>query len=146
VLEERLPNSYLPDTPQRIATDTSQKLAIRFGGTVRAYAEKGSASKLEMIPLVIAAWLRYLTAVGDDGAPMELSADPMLDEMQKTVRPEWFGKGCDRAAVEAVLKNEALFGADLVSVGLADKIAAYLDKMLAGAGAVRKVLHDAVTA
>lgn len=146
VLEERLPNSCLPDTPQRIAADTSQKLAIRFGGTVRAYAEKGSASKLEMIPLVIAAWLRYLTAVGDDGAPMELSADPMLDEMQKTVRPEWFGKGCDRAAVEAVLKNEALFGADLVSVGLADKIAAYLDKMLAGAGAVRKVLHDAVTA
>ena len=31
VLEVRLPNPYIPDTPQRIATDTSQKLAIRYG-------------------------------------------------------------------------------------------------------------------
>lgn len=27
----------MPDTPQRIATDTSQKLAIRFGETIKAY-------------------------------------------------------------------------------------------------------------
>jgi mannitol-1-phosphate/altronate dehydrogenase len=30
-LEERFPNGNLPDTPQRIATDTSQKVGIRFG-------------------------------------------------------------------------------------------------------------------
>ena len=31
VLNVRIPNPFMPDTPQRIATDTSQKLAIRFG-------------------------------------------------------------------------------------------------------------------
>ena len=33
VLKVRVPNPFMPDTPQRIATDTSQKLAIRFGET-----------------------------------------------------------------------------------------------------------------
>ena len=31
VLTKRIPNPFMPDTPQRIATDTSQKLSIRFG-------------------------------------------------------------------------------------------------------------------
>ena len=31
VLEKRLPNPFMPDTPQRIACDTSQKVPIRFG-------------------------------------------------------------------------------------------------------------------
>ncbi len=30
VLTVRVPNPFMPDTPQRIATDTSQKLAIRL--------------------------------------------------------------------------------------------------------------------
>ena len=34
VIEKRLPNPYIPDTPQRIANDTSQKLKIRFGNTI----------------------------------------------------------------------------------------------------------------
>ena len=37
VLNVRVPNPFMPDTPQRIATDTSQKLAIRFGETIKAY-------------------------------------------------------------------------------------------------------------
>lgn len=36
VLNVRIPNPFMPDTPQRIATDTSQKLAIRFGETIKA--------------------------------------------------------------------------------------------------------------
>ncbi len=31
VLELRMPNPFMPDTPQRIATNTSQKVGIRFG-------------------------------------------------------------------------------------------------------------------
>ena len=31
VVNVRIPNPFLPDSPQRIATDTSQKLSIRFG-------------------------------------------------------------------------------------------------------------------
>ena len=37
VINRRLPNPFMPDAPQRIATDTSQKLAIRFGETIKAY-------------------------------------------------------------------------------------------------------------
>lgn len=36
VLTVRIPNPFMPDTPQRIATDTSQKLPIRFGETIKA--------------------------------------------------------------------------------------------------------------
>lgn len=144
VLEERLPNSFLPDTPQRIATDTSQKLAIRFGETIKAYEAKGETEKLTLIPLVIAAWLRYLTGIDDEGNPMELSADPMLDEMKKVVKSEWFGGTSDSAAVEKVLTNSTLFGTDLKKAGLSDKIITYLDKMLAGSGAVRRTLSEAL--
>ena len=49
----------MPDTPQRIATDTSQKLAIRFGETIKAYAESDEldVASLKLIPLVFAGWL-----------------------------------------------------------------------------------------
>lgn len=30
VVEQRLPNPFMPDAPQRIATDTSQKVGIRW--------------------------------------------------------------------------------------------------------------------
>lgn len=144
VLEERLPNSNLPDTPQRIATDTSQKLAIRFGGTVSAYEKKGEAEKLELIPLVIAAWIRYLTGIDDSGESFELSPDPMIPELTKTVRPEWFGGKADTEAVRRLLTNSTLFGTDLVKAGLSDKIEAYLEKMLSGKGAVRSTLTEAL--
>ena len=34
------PNPAIPDTPQRIAADTSQKLPVRYGGTLRRYARQ----------------------------------------------------------------------------------------------------------
>ena len=59
----------MPDTPQRIATDTSQKLAIRFGETIKAYAASPelNVSDIKLIPLVFAGWLRYLMAIDDNG-------------------------------------------------------------------------------
>ena len=43
----------MPDAPQRIATDTSQKLSIRFGETIKAYQAKGlDMDELVLIPLV----------------------------------------------------------------------------------------------
>ena len=56
VINRRLPNPFMPDAPQRIATDTSQKLAIRFGETIKAYQARGlDKSNLVLIPLVLAA-------------------------------------------------------------------------------------------
>ena len=74
VLNIRIPNPFMPDTPQRIATDTSQKLAIRFGETIKAYqaSETLDTANLTRIPLVFAGWLRYLMAVDDNGNAFEL--------------------------------------------------------------------------
>ncbi|MDR2028712.1 MAG: mannitol dehydrogenase family protein, partial [Treponema sp.] len=70
VLQVRFPNPFMPDTPQRIATDTSQKIPIRFGETIKAYLADPArdVGDLKLIPLVLAAWLRYLLGVDDTGA------------------------------------------------------------------------------
>ena len=81
VVKQRLPNPFLPDTPQRIATDTSQKLPIRFGETLKSYAARPDLdiSSLTAIPLTLAGWLRYLLGVDDRLQPMEISPDPMKE-------------------------------------------------------------------
>ncbi len=42
--------------------DTSQKVGIRFGGTIRAYRDREGLdpADLTFIPLTLAAWCRYL--------------------------------------------------------------------------------------
>ena len=149
VIEERLCNASLPDTPQRIATDTSQKVSIRFGGTVKAYAAKGETDKLELIPLVIAGWLRYLFGTDDSGKKNELSSDPMLGEL--TARMGTISNGGsgfsaeDRQTINSVLSDSGIFGLDLVKAGLSDKIVTFLEKMTKGAGTVRAVLSETVS-
>ena len=88
VLTKRLPNPFMPDAPQRIATDTSQKLPIRFGETIKAYQAKGlNMDDLVLIPLVLAGYARYLKGVDDAGTPFEPSPDPLLEELQAIVAP-----------------------------------------------------------
>ncbi len=142
VLEERLPNPYLPDTPQRIATDTSQKLAIRFGETIRGYNNKGDVDKMQIVPFVIAAWLRYLTGVDDNGNEMQLSPDPMLDVVKSALDGIKLGdKERDMSGVNWILSKEELFGLNILETGnLGEKIKQYLDEMLEGPGAVRAAL------
>lgn len=143
VVEQRLPNPFIPDTPQRIATDTSQKVSIRFGETIKAYAQRPglNVKSLTFIPLAIAGWLRYLLAVDDKGAPMACSSDPMLAQLQAQLEgvalgdPESLGD-----KLENILSNPVIFGADLMALGLDEKIEAMLRELLAGPGAVRKTL------
>ena len=56
VIDRRFPNPFMPDTPQRIASDTSQKISVRFGETIKAYAERPGLDpqSLTFIPLAIA--------------------------------------------------------------------------------------------
>ena len=147
VLNVRIPNPFMPDTPQRIATDTSQKLAIRFGETIKAYAasEELDVADLKLIPLVFAGWLRYLMAIDDNGNAFELSSDPLLDTVCPVVAGIKLG---DDVNVEEVLKpvlgNEAIFGVDLYEVGMADKVCGYFREMIAGTGAIRATLKKYV--
>ncbi|MBO4336847.1 MAG: mannitol dehydrogenase family protein, partial [Lachnospiraceae bacterium] len=142
VVNVRIPNVFMPDTPQRIATDTSQKLAIRFGETVKAYSASDSlsVSDLKFIPLVYAGWLRYLMGIDDKGEAFEPSPDPLLDKAQgyvKGICPGDTDKETIKSAVLPLLKDETIFGVDLESVGLADLVVSYFAELNAGKGAVR---------
>lgn len=150
VIEKRLPNPNIPDTPQRIASDTSQKVAIRFGETIKKYQEieDRNPSDLVFIPLAIAAWLRYLLAIDDLGNQFTPSPDPMLAELQTKLSTIQLGEQ-DKLKVHQVvvdiLSNQLIFGSDLYQAGLGEKIEAMYIEMLAGTGAVRKTLHQYVT-
>ena len=147
VLTVRFPNPFMPDTPQRIATDTSQKLSIRFGETIKAYLASDTldVKDLKLIPLVFAGWLRYLMAVDDEGKPFEPSPDPLLETAQGYVAGMKLGEKPDRAKLEGLLRNKTIFGVDLVETGLAEKVCAYFEELTAGVGAVRATLHKYVT-
>ena len=140
VLEQRLPNPFMPDTPQRIACDTSQKVPIRFGETIKSRLADETADLLEGIPLAIAAWLRYLLAVDDEGKPMEVSPDPMRETLQEALSAVKFG---DPDSAEGVLRpilaNTVVFAADLTKTPLAGKIEEAFREMLVPGG-VRKSL------
>jgi fructuronate reductase len=143
VLAMRLPNPFIPDTPQRIATDTSQKIPIRFGETIKAYlaGPEKTAAKLIGIPLAIAGWLRYLLGTDDDLEPMPLSSDPILDEMKAVLNGIVAGKPeTYRGELTHILHNEVLFAVDLYDAGLAEKIEEMFLTMIEGEGAVRAAL------
>ena len=145
VLNVRIPNPFMPDTPQRIATDTSQKLAIRFGETIKAYAASPDldVADLKLIPLVFAGWLRYLMAVDDNGNAFELSPDPLLGTVCPYVSKFRLGEDADvEAALKPVLENAKIFGVNLYEVGLADKVCGYFKELITGTGAVRKTLKQ----
>ena len=147
VLNVRIPNPFMPDTPQRIATDTSQKLAIRFGETIKAYAasEELNVADLKLIPLVFAGWLRYLMAVNDNGETFELSPDPLLDTVCPYVAGFELGKESDvEAVLKPVLENAKIFGVNLYEVGMADMVCGYFKELIAGKGAVRATLKKYV--
>lgn len=146
VLQVRVPNPFMPDTPQRIATDTSQKLGIRYGETIKAYAADPNrkVSDLKMIPLVQAGWLRYLMAVDDAGNKFEPSPDPLLETGQAAVKDFTVGVVPSIAEIKEkllpILKNKQIFGVDLEEVGLADRVVQYFSELIAGKGAVRATL------
>ncbi|MDY3920127.1 MAG: mannitol dehydrogenase family protein, partial [Candidatus Limivivens sp.] len=146
VLNIRIPNPFMPDTPQRIATDTSQKLAIRFGETIKAYQASPDLDvrSLKRIPLVLAGWLRYLMGINDAGEAFELSPDPLLDTVCPFVSGLKLGGTVDAEALRPILENAKIFGVSLYETGMADAVVGYLNEMIAGPGAVRRTLEKYV--
>lgn len=143
VLNVRVPNPFMPDTPQRIATDTSQKLSIRFGETIKAYINSPdlSISDLKLIPLVLAGWCRYLMGVADDGEVFELSSDPMLETVCPYVKDIRLGQeGPFGEMLKPILSNKDIFGVDLYEAGLGELVENYFAEMVKGKGAVRAAL------
>ena len=152
LIGERLPNPALPDAPQRIAADTSQKMPIRYGHTINAYLAAGkSVADLIGVPLVIAGWLRYLLAVDDTGKAFTPSPDPLLAELQEALASHTIVLGVmDLAlvhdAVEPILSNGQIFGCNLYEAGLGERVERLFCELNAGAGAVRATLKKYLTA
>ncbi|MBQ9048878.1 MAG: mannitol dehydrogenase family protein [Solobacterium sp.] len=149
VLQVRVPNPFMPDTPQRIATDTSQKLPIRFGETVKAYMKRDdlSVDDLKCIPFVFAAWLRYLTGIDDAGNAFTISSDPLQDSLKPYYEQLTLGEHTPEelhGILEPVLKDAKIFGVDLTEIGMDRKVTAWLADMLKGPGAVRAALQKAI--
>ena len=148
VINRRLPNPFMPDAPQRIAMDTSQKLPIRFGETIKKYVARGlDMANLQLIPLTLAGYARYLKGIKDDGTPFEPSPDPMLAELQAIVAPLQVGKADqDYSCLHDLYSRKDVFGVDLYEVGLGQQIEGMVKELFAGNGAVRSTLHKYVHA
>lgn len=147
VVTVRFSNPNIPDMPQRIATDTSQKVAIRYGETIKKYMEieNKDPQTLVFIPLILAAWLRYLIGLDDQGKPFTPSPDPLLVELQHRLSDIQLGTQ-DTSHIQEkivpILSNKEIFGVDLYQAEIGRKIEGMFIKMLAGPNAVRKTLQN----
>ena len=147
VVNVRIPNPFMPDAPQRIATDTSQKLAIRFGETIKAYQKRSDldAADLKLIPLVFAGWLRYLMAVDDQGKPFTPSSDPLLQAATAYVADYRLDASPkDLSRLDPLLSNEKVFGVDLKEAHIDELVKGYFAELSAGVGAVTATLEKYV--
>jgi fructuronate reductase len=143
VITVRFPNPFMPDTPQRIASDSSLKIPIRFGETIKAYMASGrGAAGLRYIPLVFAAWLRYLMGIDDQGAPFTVSPDPRYSSLAPLLAGISLGqRGPFHAALEPILGDQSIFAVNLYDAGLGEKVEAYFEELTAGPGAVAATLR-----
>ena len=143
VLQIRVPNPFMPDTPQRIACDTSQKLSIRFGETIKEYIARPEldVKSLKFIPMVQAGWCRYLMGVDDEGNAFTVSPDPMYEELAPLVAGVKLGEACDvHQVLKPILSNAKIFGIDLYEAGLGEYVESIFAELIAGKGAVRAAL------
>ena len=147
VVNVRIPNPFLPDSPQRIATDTSQKLSIRFGETIKAYEASPDlhTEDLKLIPLVYAGWLRYLMGIDDEGKEFTPSSDPLLEEARPYVADyELSSAPKDLSKLDALLANEKIFGVNLHTIGMDALVKQYFTELSSGVGAVTATLKKYV--
>ena len=147
VVNVRIPNPFLPDSPQRIATDTSQKLSIRFGETIKAYEASPDlhTEDLKLIPLVYAGWLRYLMGIDDEGREFTPNSDPLLEEVRQYVADyELSFSPKDLSKLDALLANEKIFGVNLHAIGMDTLVKQYFAELSSGVGAVAAALKKYV--
>lgn len=143
VIQVRIPNPFMPDSPQRIAADTSQKLGVRFGETVKSYirSKKMDVHSLLGIPLVYAGWLRYLMGIDDYGRRFRPSPDPLLSMLTPMLENIVLGEETEvHSKVCRILSNDQIFGVDLYEAGLGEKVETFFGEMLQGPGAVERTL------
>ena len=103
-------------------------------------------AELHLIPLVYAAWLRYLLGTDDQGRAFKPSPDPLLEEMQQALSKLPQTRPLTERETEQVLapilRNASIFGLDLYEAGLAPKVIHAFISLTQGPGAVRRTLQE----
>lgn len=150
LITKRLPNKNIPDTPQRIASDTSQKIAIRFGVTIQHYVNNPNldVKQLRFIPFILAAWCRYLMAIDDESKQFTPSPDPLYQQLHSQVAAIKLGDSNQdkvHQALAPILTNQEIFGNNLIEIGLGEIIERDFLQLIREKGAVRRELHHLVT-
>ena len=122
-------------------------MGVRFGETIKSYLAQGrDLNTLVSVPLALAGWMRYLLGVNDQGEEMEVSDDPLKETLQDQLKGiVWNDPSTYQGQLRPILANASIFGVDLTTTPLADKIEKIFVEELAGPGAVRATLHKYLT-
>lgn len=83
-LMTRFANPAIGDQVRRLCLDGSPKFPKFLLPTVRAQLARGGPVQLSA--LALAGWCAYLTGRGEDGAALDLSPDPLLEQAQRHAR------------------------------------------------------------
>ena len=102
----RYENRAIKHRTYQIATDGTQKLPQRLLDSLRWHLRNGS--RCDLLLLGIAAWMRYVGGVDEQGQPFEIR-DPLKNELTKCVANSEEGE----ARVRALLGIKTVFGEDL---------------------------------
>ncbi len=79
--------------------------------------------------------------INDRGEEMNISPDPLLEELTPYVRDISLGdKGPFHKQLQPILSNPNIFGIDLYKAGLGEKIENYFQELVSDIGAVRETL------
>ena len=105
-LFKRFANPALKHRTWQIAMDGSQKLPQRLTPVIRSRLDVGAP--IERVSLAIAAWMRYVGGVDEQGRVIDVQ-DPLADLLKQ----KYDSGGTPGERVKALLSVEQVFGADL---------------------------------
>jgi fructuronate reductase len=129
----RFQNRAIRHLTHQIAMDGSQKLPQRLLGTIRDNLAAGRP--VTHLALGVAAWMRYVTGVDENGARFEVR-DPLAAKLKEIVQ----NAGIDAAKLcNGLLNIESIFGAELPrNTAFRSAVLSHLESLLAN-GAARTI-------
>ncbi|SQI35052.1 Polyol:NADP oxidoreductase [Leminorella richardii] len=105
-LLNRYRNTALKHRTWQIAMDGTQKLPQRMLDSIRYHLANGT--RFDCLALGVAAWIRYVGGVDEQGQPIEVS-DPLIEQLRALVNGSTEGE----ARVKALLSLNVVFGSEL---------------------------------
>lgn len=107
-LRDRFSNKALKHRTWQIAMDGSQKLPQRLLETLRE--QLAGNGHIDILCLGVAAWIRYVSGVDEQGAAIEVS-DPLAKELRAACDAN---QGNPAGMVNAIVSIQKVFGTDLI--------------------------------